>query len=73
MKKGSDKMSDATVGGLLRHAKDELQRLKDDIRVLNSNIDEAEKLIDLVKTKEDFDNLTDFDIGKGLKIIELFF
>lgn len=66
-------MSDATVGGLLRHAKDELQRLKDDIRVLNSNIDEAEKLIDLVKTKEDFDNLTDFDIEKGLKIIELFF
>ena len=66
-------MCDATVGGLLRHAKDELQRLKDDIRVLNSNIDEAEKLIDLVKTKEDFDNLTDFDIGKGLKIIELFF
>ena len=66
-------MSDATVGGLLRHAKDELQRLKDDIRVLNSNIDEAEKLIDLVKTKEDLDNLTDFDIGKGLKIIELFF
>ena len=66
-------MSDATVGGLLRHAKDELQRLKDDIRVLNSNIDEAEKLIDQVKTKEDLDNLTDFDIGKGLKIIELFF
>ena len=66
-------MSDATVGGLLRHAKDELQRLKDDIRVLNSNIDEAEKLIDLVKTKEDLDNLTDFDIEKGLKIIELFF
>ena len=66
-------MSDATVGDLLRHAKDELQRLKDDIRVLNSNIDEAEKLIDLVKTKEDFDNLTDFDIEKGLKIIELFF
>ena len=66
-------MSDATVEGLLRHTKDELQRLKDDIRVLNSNIDEAEKLIDLVKTKEDLDNLTDFDIGKGLKIIELFF
>lgn len=66
-------MSDATVVGLLRHTKDELQRLKDDIRVLNSNIDEAEKLIDLVKTKEDFDNLTDFDIEKGLKIIELFF
>ena len=66
-------MSDATVGGLLRHAKDELQRLKDDIIVLNSNIDEAEKLIDLVKTKEDLDNLTDFDIEKGLKIIELFF
>ena len=66
-------MSDATVGGLLRHAKDELQRLKDDIRVLKSNIDEAEKLIDLVKTKEDSDNLTDFDIEKGLKIIELFF
>ena len=66
-------MSDATVGGLLIHAKDELQRLKDDIRVLNSNIDEAEKLIDLVKTKEDLDNLTDFAIGKGLKILELFF
>ena len=66
-------MSDETVGGLLRHTKDELQRLKDDIIVLNSNIDEAEKLIDLVKTKEDLDNLTDFDIGKGLKIIELFF
>ena len=66
-------MSDATVGGLLRHAKDELQRLKDDIRVLNSNIDEAEKLIDQVKTKEDLDNLTNFDIEKGLKIIELFF
>ena len=66
-------MSDETVGGLLRHTKDELQRLKDDIRVLNSNIDEAEKLIDLVKTKEDLDNLTDFDIEKGLKIIELFF
>ena len=66
-------MSDETVGGLLRHAKDELQRLKDDIIVLNSNIDEAEKLIDLVKTKDDFDNLTDFDIEKGLKIIELFF
>ena len=66
-------MSDATVGGLLRHAKDELQRLKDDIMVLNSNIDEAEKIIDLVKTKEDLDNLTDFDIGKRLKIIELFF
>ena len=66
-------MSDATVGGLLRHTKDELQRLKDDIIVLNSNIDEAEKLIDLVKTKEDLDNLTDFDIEKGLKIIELFF
>ena len=61
-------MSDATVGGLLRHTKDELQRLKDDIIVLNSNIDEAEKLIDLVKTKEDLDNLTDFDIEKGLKI-----
>ena len=66
-------MSDETVGGLLRHTKDELQRLKDDIIVLNSNIDEAEKLIDLVKTKEDLDNLTDFDIEKGLKIIELFF
>ena len=66
-------MSDATVEGLLRHTKDELQRIKDDIRVLNSNIDEAEKLIDQVKTKEDLDNLTDFDIEKGLKIIELFF
>ena len=61
-------MRDATVGDLLRHTKDELQRLKDDIRVLNSNIDEAEKLIDQVKTKEDLDNLTDFDIEKGLKI-----
>lgn len=51
-----------------------LAALKEEIKILNSNIAEFEKVLEKINTEEDLEKYSDddFDIEKGLNIIQLF-
>ena len=51
-----------------------LAALKEEIKILNANIAEFEKVLEKINTEEDFEKYSDddFDIEKGLNIIQLF-
>ena len=55
-------------------AYEQLAALKEKIKILNANIAEFEKLLEKINTEEDFEKYSDddFDIEKGLNIIQLF-
>ena len=55
-------------------AYEQLAALKEEIKILNANIAEFEKVLEKINTKEDLEKYSDddFDIEKGLNIIQLF-
>ena len=55
-------------------AYEQLAAIKEEIKILNANIAEFEKLLEKINTEEDFEKYSDddFDIEKGLNIIQLF-
>ena len=55
-------------------AYEQLAALKEEIKILNANIAEFEKVLEKINTEEDFEKYSDydFDIEKGLNIIQLF-
>ena len=55
-------------------AYEQLAAIKEEIKILNANIAEFEKILEKINTEEDFEKYSDddFDIEKGLNIIQLF-
>ena len=55
-------------------AHEQLAALKEEIKILNANIAEFEKVLEKINTEEDLEKYSDddFDIEKGLNIIQLF-
>ena len=55
-------------------AYEQFAALKEEIKRLIANIAEFEKLLEKINTEEDFEKYSDddFDIEKGLNIIQLF-
>ena len=55
-------------------AYEQLAALKEEIKILNANIAEFEKVLEKINTEEDLEKYSndDFDIEKGLNIIQLF-
>ena len=55
-------------------AYEQLAALKEEIKILNANIVEFEKVLEEINTEEDLEKYSDddFDIEKGLNIIQLF-
>ena len=51
---------------------EQLAALKEEIKILNANIAEFEQILEKINTEEDVENYGDFNIEKGLKIIQLF-
>lgn len=45
--------------------------LEKDIEVLKNNISEAKQVLEKIQTENDLEKLDDFDLEKGLTIIEL--
>lgn len=48
-----------------------LSDLEKDIEVLKNNISEAKQVLEKIQTENDLEKLDDFDLEKGLTIIEL--
>lgn len=48
-----------------------LSDLEKDIEVLKNNISEAKQVLKKIQTENDLEKLDDFDLEKGLTIIEL--
>lgn len=48
-----------------------LTDLEKDIEVLKNNISEAKQVLGKIQTENDLEKLDDFDLEKGLTIIEL--
>ena len=55
-------------------AYEQLAALKEEIKILNADIAEFEKVLEKINTEEDVEKYSDddFDIEKGLNIIQLF-
>ena len=51
---------------------DYIAQLEEEIEILKGNIAECKQILEKIQTKDDFELLEDFDIEKGLNIIELF-
>lgn len=49
-----------------------LQLLEKDIARLQNNISELKQILEDIHTEEDIEKYSDFDLEKGLDIIELF-
>lgn len=64
MEKTTDEIKEEILG--------QIAGLEEDIEVLKSNIAEAKTLIQNAKTVTDLEQIEEFDLEKGLNIIELF-
>ena len=55
-------------------AYEQLAAIKEEIKILNANIAEFENILEKINTEEDLEKYSDdeFDIEKGLNIIQLF-
>ena len=51
---------------------DNIEQLKEEIEILQKNIAEFEQILDKIQTEDDIEKCKDFDIERGLNIIELF-
>lgn len=51
---------------------DYIAQLEKEIEILKGNISECKQILEKIQTQDDFEKLVDFDIEKGLNIIELF-
>ena len=55
-----------------QYLRDNIEQLKEEIEILQKNIAEFEQILEKIQTEEDIEKYKDFDIEKGLNIIELF-
>lgn len=51
--------------------KKNLELLKEDVKILQNNMIEFEEILETINSDEDLKKHSDFDIEKGLRIIEL--
>ena len=49
-----------------------IEELKEDIKILNKNISEFERVLDKVNSFDEMEQYEEMDIEKGLKHIEIF-
>ena len=49
-----------------------IAQLEEEIEILKVNIAEFKKILEKIQTEDDLEKYKDFDIEKGLNIIELF-
>ncbi len=50
---------------------EEIAQVKREIEILKKNVDEFEQIVNSIKTEEDLEKYKDFDVEKGLEMIEL--
>ena len=55
-----------------QYLRDNIKQLKEEIEILQKNIAEFEQILENVQTEDDIEKYKDFDIEKGLNIIELY-
>ena len=55
-----------------QYLRDNIEQLKEEIEILQKNIAEFEQILEKIQTEDDIEKYKDFDIEKGLNIIELF-
>ena len=51
---------------------EEIAQLEEEIEILKGNIAEFKQILENIHTEDDIEKYKDFDIEKGLNIIELF-
>ena len=51
---------------------DNIAQLEEEIEILKGNIAEFKQILEKIHTEDDLEKYKDFDIEKGLNIIELF-
>lgn len=51
---------------------EEIAQLEEEIEILQGNIAEFKQILEKIQTEDDIEKIKDFDIEKGLNIIELF-
>lgn len=51
--------------------REEIAQVRREIEILKKNVDEFEQIVNSIKTEEDIEKNKDFDIEKGLEMIEL--
>ena len=51
--------------------REEIAQVRREIEILKKNVDEFEQIVNSIKTEEDIEKYKNFDIGKGLEMIEL--
>lgn len=49
-----------------------IAQLEEEIEILQGNIAEFKQILEKIQTEDDIEKIKDFDIEKGLNIIELF-
>ena len=51
--------------------REEIAQVRREIEILKKNVDEFEQIVNSIKTEEDIEKYKNFDVEKGLEIIEL--
>lgn len=51
--------------------REEIAQVRREIEILKKNVDEFEQIVNSIKTEEDLEKYKDFDVEKGLEMIEL--
>ena len=51
---------------------EEIAQLEEEIEILKGNIAEFKQILENIHTEDDIEKIKDFDIEKGLNVIELF-
>lgn len=51
--------------------REEIAQVRREIEILKENVDEFEQIVNSIKTEEDLEKYKDFDVEKGLEMIEL--
>ena len=51
--------------------REEIAQVRIEIEILKKNVDEFEQIVNSIKTEEDLEKYKDFDVEKGLEMIEL--
>ena len=51
--------------------REEISQVRREIEILKKNVDEFEQIVNSIKTEEDLEKYKDFDVEKGLEMIEL--
>lgn len=51
---------------------EEIAQLEEEIEILKGNIAEFKQILENIHTEDDIEKIKDFDIEKGLNIIDLF-